>query len=540
MTGQSARLLALQQTALLDSPAEESFDRLTRLAAKVLHAPAAFVSLVGEDRQFFKSCVGLPEPWSSLRGTPLTHSFCRHVVRLGEPLVVHDARLHPLVKDNPAIVDLGVIAYAGIPLASEEGHVLGAFAVIDTKPRHWSQGDIEILKDLAAAAVTEIRLRQARDAAESANRAKDRFLATLSHELRTPVSPALMIATAMANDRSLPPQVREDAGTIQRNIELQTRLIDDLLDVTRIENGKLSLRPEAVDLDALLADCVATCSGEAAGKGVRVDRLPPDRPHAVRGDPARLRQVFCNLLKNAVKFTPGGGSVTVRTAEAAGGRVAVAVRDTGIGIDPAALTDVFNPFEQGERAITNEFSGLGLGLAISKGIVEAHGGTIAAASEGRGRGATLTVELPAADVAETPPEAAPVPPVPAAEAAEGGPTPRLNILLVDDHQDTLKAMSRLLRTLDHQVTAADSKAAALAAAAGQAFDLLISDIGLPDGSGLELMGELLAQRPIKGIALTGYGLESDIEETRRAGFAAHLTKPIKFGDVAEAIRQLAR
>ena len=334
--------------------------------------------------------------------------------------------------------------------------------------------------------------------------------------------------------------MRADARTIQRNIELQTRLIDDLLDVTRIENGKLALHPDDVDLHGLLTDCVVICAGEADERRVRVDYRPPERPHTVRGDPARLRQVFCNLLKNATKFTPPGGEVTVGAADAGERRVRVTVRDTGIGVEPGVLATMFDPYEQGERAITNEFSGLGLGLAISKGIVEAHGGTITAASEGKGRGTTLTVELPAevnASATDTPPDAR-------QQQQSGGsggvgPGAGLSILLVDDHHDTLNAMSRLLRRLDHRVTTADSKAAALTAAEGEAFDLLISDIGLADGTGLELMRELLARRPIKGIALTGYGLDSDIQATRSAGFDAHLTKPIKFGDVEDVIRQLA-
>ncbi|CAA9377467.1 MAG: hypothetical protein AVDCRST_MAG64-389 [uncultured Phycisphaerae bacterium] len=537
MTEHLPRIPALQRTGLLDSPPEECFDRLTRLAAKVLRTRVALVSLVDADRQFFKSCVGLPEPWASLRETPLSHSFCRHVADSGEPLVVPDARECPLVRDNPAVADLGVIAYAGVPLATPGGDVLGSFCVIDTEPRQWSADDLDILKELAASVMTEVGLKQAKDAAESANRVKDRFLATLSHELRTPISPALMIATSMAADEALPPQVRADARTIQRNVELQTRLIDDLLDVTRIENGKLALHPEEVDLHGLLTDCVAICAAEAGARRVRVDYRPPERPHAVRGDPARLRQVFCNLLKNATKFTPPGGEVTVAASGAGERRVRVTVRDTGIGVEPGVLTTMFDPYEQGGRAITNEFSGLGLGLAISKGIVAAHGGTISAASDGKGRGTTLTVELPAeaATFAGTPPDARRQQSRPAEGVRQAA---GLSILVVDDHQDTLNAMSRLLRRLDHRVTIADSKAAALTAADGEAFDLVISDIGLPDGSGLELMRELLARRPIKGIALTGYGLDSDVQATRSAGFDAHLTKPIKFGDVEEVIRQL--
>lgn len=526
----TSRLAAVKRTGLLDSAPEEAFDRLTRLATRSLGVPVALVSLVDTDRQFFKSAIGLPEPWATARQTPLSHSFCQHVVTTAEPLIVADAREHPLVRDNLAVPNLGVVAYAGIPLLTPDGQVIGSFCAIDTKPRAWSQLDLDILTDLAGSAAAEIGLKSAKEAAEAGNRAKDRFLAVLSHELRTPASPALMLAAAMADDPALPPAAREDARTIHRNITQQTRLIDDLLDVTRIENGKLSLRVEPVDLHSVLADAVGVCRPDADAKGVRVAMdAGADRP-AVSGDPARLRQVFCNLVKNAVKFTPPAGTVTVRSADAADGMVAVTIADTGIGIDPRLLPSIFDAFEQGGRAITDEFSGLGLGLAICKGLVEAHGGTVAASSEGHGKGTTVAVELPV-----RPP--CPLPPAPATAPANAGcPAAGLKILLVEDHVDTLRTMSRLLRRLEHRVTTADSVGAALAAADRDRFDLLISDLGLPDGTGLDLLRELVKRQPIRGIALTGYGMESDIEQTRAAGYSTHLTKPIDFKRLEAAIR----
>lgn len=522
------RLDALRQTRLLDSPPAERFDRLTRVAARALGVPVALVSLVDADRQFFKSCFGLSEPWATTRQTALSHSFCQHVVNSRDALVIEDARAHPLVRDNLAIAELGVVAYAGFPLTTDDGHVVGSFCAIDTKPRAWSTGDLDILRDLAASASAEIGLKRERDAAQAANRSKDRFLAVLSHELRMPLSPALLLAAALAADEALPREVRDDASTIQRNIELQTRLIDDLLDVTRIENGKLSLDVQPLDAHALLGDAVALCAGDAAGKGVTIAFDSGARRPDVLGDPVRLRQVFANLLKNAVKFSAPGGRVILGTSDTPDGRFQVCISDTGVGIDPALLHAVFEPFEQGARTVTGEFSGLGLGLAIAKGLTEGHGGSIRAASEGRGRGTTMTVELP---VSPTPAPARPARPARPADASRMSARPGtdarpLRILLVDDHRDTLNAMSRLLRSRDYHVSTAGSVAAALAVAEAEPFDVLISDIGLPDGTGLDLMRHLLKRRPIIGIALSGYGTASDIQQTREAGYTTHLTKPI--------------
>ena len=534
----AVRLRTLRGLNILDTGAEEPFDRLTRLACRCLGVPVALVSLVDVDRQFFKSQSGLPEPWATDRQTPLSHSFCQHVVRTGEPLLVDDARDDPVLRDNGAVREAGVIAYAGFPLVTPEGLVLGSFCAIDTRPRQWTENDAAIVRDLAEATMSEVQLKRATAAAEAANRAKDRFLATLSHELRTPLSPVLLLANAIAEDAALPDSVRADARTIDRNVRQQSRLVDDLLDVTRIENGKVSLATGRVDLHGLLGEVVADVLGDADRKRLTVSLRPAANRHHIDGDAGRLRQVFGNLVRNAVKFTPAGGRVTVATADGADGRVRVTVADTGIGVEQSVLPRLFDPFEQGSRAITDEFSGLGLGLAIAKGLVEAHGGAIAAASDGPGHGTTFTVEL----TTVAPP--ASVVPVDGVTGAAAAPPAGVNILLVEDHGDTLMAMTRLLRRSGHRITGVDSVAAALDAAARQRFDLLISDVDLPDGTGLDLMRQLSAKpggdRPLAGIALTGYGMESDLKRSEGAGFFAHLVKPINFAELEDAIRRATR
>ena len=526
----------VQQMGEPGRPGEAGLDRLTRVAARCLGVPVVLATLVDGDRQFYCSGVGVDVAGPADRQSPLSRTPCKRVVDSGGPVVVVDARTDPVLRDLPIVTDAGAVAYAGFPLATEGGQVLGTFCAIDRQPRQWSASDLQILRDLAGAVMSELTLKLAVATAESANRAKDRFLAILSHELRTPLSPVLLLAAAIAEDGSLPESVRADARTIGRNVRQQTRLVDDLLDVTRVENGKVSLARAAFDLHPLLGEVIADSRADADAKRITLTGDCRAARHHVDGDVDRLRQVFANLVRNAVKFTPAGGRVVVSTGDEAMA-VRVTVADTGIGVEPAVLPKLFDPFEQGSKAITDEFSGLGLGLAIAKGLVDAHGGGIVADSDGRGRGTTFTVTLPT--VAAPALAAAARPGGGAPDAQAGG----VDILLVEDHKDTLAAMTRLLRRLGHRVTGAGSVADAVAAADGGRFDLLISDVDLPDGTGLDLMRQLAAARrdgrPLPGIALTGYGMESDVRSSEAAGFFAHLVKPINFAHLEDAIRRAA-
>ena len=452
----------------------------------------------------------------------------------GHPAWITDARDDPNFPRQAMAKRAGLRGALGIPvlLAGKVIGVMEFFTRSAVLPDLQLDAMLAILGDQVGQFIDRINaadeLRAAKDAAERANRARERFLAMLSHELRTPLSPALLIATSMSVNASLPAEARQDAQMICKNIQLQARLIDDLLDLTRIDNDKLVLVHETLDLHELLLDCVKLCEADASAKGIGVACELSAGRRTVSGDPSRLRQVFCNVLKNAVKFTPSGGGVRVATDDADGQRISVTVSDTGIGAEADALAKLFNAFEQAGRS--RESRGLGLGLAICKGLIEAHGGSIRASSEGVGRGMTVTINLPVLPVAESAAERPRQP-----DFAD--PQAPLRILLVDDHADTLRAMSRLLRQMEHRVITADCVSSALSVAESEDFDLLISDVGLPDGTGTELMRELLKRKPVKGIALTGYGMESDIQETREAGFFAHLTKPIDFAQLQQAIRQ---
>jgi signal transduction histidine kinase/ActR/RegA family two-component response regulator len=369
-----------------------------------------------------------------------------------------------------------------------------------------------------------------------ANAAKDQFLALLSHELRNPLSPVIAMVAELEAQVAESPDVRRALDVIRRNVELEARLIDDLLDVTRIAKGKLKLSLEPISIHDVLQRALEICRDGISQKSLRVDLKLEAEEDFVQGDSARLQQIFWNLIKNGVKFTPTKGQISVATGNPQPGQIEIRISDSGIGIEPDKVGKIFNAFEQGQSSITRRFGGLGLGLAISKAMVLAHGGTIVASSAGRDKGATFTVRLatiakPAEHDHERPPNGR----RPAAAAQRVPHTPRL--LVVDDHQDTCTGLKMILERRGYDVAVAYSAEQAAEKARSQDFDLLISDIGLPGRSGYELMQELRSQG-LPGIALSGFGMENDINRARDAGFAEHLTKPINFDRLEEVIQQL--
>jgi len=391
--------------------------------------------------------------------------------------------------------------------------------------REW----VGVHTDITERKAAEESLRLAAEELVRSARAKDDFLAALSHELRTPLTPVLMTASALADDTALPMEVREQLSMMHRNIELEARLIDDLLDLTTISRGKLVLAPVVTDLHAVLGHTHQIIRSDGQGKKVRIElRLDAKRHHALV-DPTRIQQVFWNLLKNAIKFTPGGGSISVRTTNDADGRIVIVVKDNGIGISAEALPHIFNAFEQGAIAGQHRYGGLGMGLAISQAIVTAHDGKICAESAGLNCGSTFSVELLTSDA----PAASAATTEPAAASAR-----TLKLLIVEDHEATRQVLQRLLAIKGHQVTTAGTVREALAIHGAERFDAVISDLGLPDGSGLDLMRELQHQRPVPGIALSGYGMEEDLRLTREAGFFAHLVKPVNMDQLRQLIDQI--
>ena len=360
------------------------------------------------------------------------------------------------------------------------------------------------------------------------NLAKDQFLAMLSHELRTPLTPVLASALALESEPALPREVHESLHMIRRNVELEARLIDDLLDLTRIDRGKVQLNFEVVDAHTLLQNALEICQAEIDRKHLRRSLHLGARKVHLRADPARLQQIFWNLINNAVKFTSSDGQIYISTSNTSKGELRVEIADTGLGIEPESLPKIFDAFEQGGRT---QLGGLGLGLAISKALVEAHKGTITAQSAGRNKGSTFTLVFPTSERAAAQITPAVSPKLPEHQA--------MRILLVEDHEDSNRSLTNLLRRRGYHVQSALNFQSALNLSAKEEFDVLISDLALPDGSGIDLMQTLQSTRPVLGIALTGFGMEDDVRKCREAGFRHHLVKPIDLNKLDLLIQESA-
>jgi PAS domain S-box-containing protein len=369
--------------------------------------------------------------------------------------------------------------------------------------------------------------------AEKASQAKDDFLAVLSHELRTPLTPVLAAVSFLEESAETlsRAELADCLGAIRRNVLLEARIIDDLLDLTRISRDKVELTRESVDLNIALRDVLEICGPDAASKDLQVSLEFAAAEHWTWADSTRIRQVFWNLLSNAVKFTPREGRITARVTNPAPGRILVEITDTGIGFEPGQAERIFAPFEQGDATVTRRFGGLGLGLAITRHMVTMHGGSLAAHSEGRDRGATFRVELAAI--------AAPERRADIVLPTQAEPGQRLRILLVDDHEDTRRLLARVLASKGHRTSTAGSVEDALKCLATEACDVLVSDIGLPDGTGNELLAKARKLLPnLRSIAVSGFGMEDDVLRSMAAGFDAHFTKPIDLAELEAKLQEL--
>jgi PAS domain S-box-containing protein len=371
------------------------------------------------------------------------------------------------------------------------------------------------------------RLEDAERSAREAISIKDRFIAVLSHELRAPLAPVLVAISSLEAAHEQPAKVARLCEIIRRNVLREARLIDDLLDLSRVTSGKVGLQYETVDLHAIACESLEMLSAEARDRRLTLTIELEAARHQVSGDPSRLRQVFNNLLKNAVKFTPEDGTIALRSWNH-GDKLAVEVSDNGVGIPAEALPRIFDSFEQAHGSASR--GGLGLGLAIARGMIELHGGRIQAHSPGPGLGARFVVELRALAAeaeAELPPPRAPRrPPRRAFRDAE--------ILVVEDEPDLAETLVTVLEAEGYRVRTVATAGAALDANIDN-VDLVISDIGLPDLDGRALLGKLKSKRDVKAIALSGYGTEADVQASEAAGFDRHLTKPVEMNVLLGAV-----
>jgi signal transduction histidine kinase len=426
------------------------------------------------------------------------------------------------------------VSAAETPELIEQGYALGAVDYLQNLVPQILLSKVSVFVDLFTQRMeisqgkqVEETLRQAKQEAEAANAAKDRFLAALSHELRTPLTPVIALLPALLENKDFPEEMRADLQMIQRNVQLEAHLINDLLDLTGIAKGRLHLNLQRVDAHDLTHHALTIVEESAKARKINLHvSLKAEHPQ-IWGDSVRLQQVLWNILENAIKFTPEEGDVWISSSNPDPGNFQLKCVDSGKGIKAEELDRIFHAFEQVAAPGGYRFGGLGLGLFISKAVLERHGGSINAISDGSNEGATFVIELPVLAPTEPSADAAPLRDILVVRP--------LRILLVEDHVNTREVMTRLLTKRGHTVRAAECLQAAFELVATNQFDLIISDLGLPDGSGLDLMPELKSRYGLKGIAVSGYGMEEDLNKSRLAGFSAHLVKPVDFRQLEAAL-----
>jgi signal transduction histidine kinase/CheY-like chemotaxis protein len=465
------------------------------------------------------------------------------VVNVGTPTLGQHAdwpRIEAMYGDHPETIEtlrmLGITSYMAVPLVAG-GRSFGAISIVSADPNHlFEPSDLELAVELGRRAGYAIDNARLFREAQAANRAKDEFLVTLSHELRTPMTSTLGWSAMLRSHELAPDTFKLAIETIDRSTRAQAKLIDDILDVSRIISGKLELSVTPLDLRDVINVAIDAIRPSIVAKNLDLHVALSDSPTVAVADASRLQQVLWNLLSNAVKFTPSGGSIDVTLHPREGTIARITVADSGSGIPTPFLSHVFERFRQADSGISRSHGGLGLGLAIVKSIVELHGGTVSVASEGEGRGATFTITLPLAASSETSPMLS--------EAMAPLMLSGVSVLLVEDEDDTRTMLSAALRGFGARVTAVRSVAAAVESISTATPSVVISDIGMPEVDGYGLMlhirrSENEAVRQVPAIALTAYVTAEDQARVLANGFNFHLGKPVDPLVVAKTVREAA-
>jgi len=526
------RIAALKRYDILDTPREAEFDQITRLAAQICDVPVAIINFVDRDRQWFKSEVGL-----NLQQTSLDPSFSASAILQPGFVVVSDPTLDSRFAGNPLVLGPPQFRfYASAVIESSDGFALGALCILDYKAHGLLIEQQQALQTLAHCVSTLLELRRtskllnaAKQATVSATSENNQFLITLCHELRASLAPVLMSASLLLLDKSLSQTQRAQVENIRRQVELETRLINDLLELLQITYGELELSHELLDIHDLIERAEQAVRSD--GTSIPIEKVFRASSTAVLGDAGRLEQTFRNLLSKALRSTSVSGYLAIITNNPGPDLIRIRIVDMGSGMEPEAMPALFAQSEVASPDPTSHSSEYGLTLSVANAILGLHKGSIKASSSGKSKFAMFTVELPTLPTAIIPKLSQTEIIVPSVEG--------LRILLVERDENTAQTLAKLLRRAGHDVETADSVSKAKILFGQREFDLLISDLGLPDGNGFDLMRQLKAERSIDGIALTDNGAQNN-EDLAAAGFGEHLAKPVDWSKLEAAVRQTAR
>jgi PAS domain S-box-containing protein len=533
--------IARRLTESLD--VSEVAERIAQSILPLFQAQSSVVRLLQPDRSL--TCVAIAGKW--LENFKPGYRLPPGIGLVGRAVAERRALWTADILDEPSVVlteefrrglaGAGHHAVLAVPL-QVKGEVIGVVSTAHSEIRTFTQAEIDLLQafaDQAALAMRNVQLfareQAARAEAEAANRAKDQFLAMLAHELRNPLAPIVTAAALMRRPDTSAAVVAQSAGMVERQVRNLARLLDDLLDVSRITRGRIELRLQTVSVADAVTSALECTRPLVDDRRHTVTVTLPAAPLCVQADPARLEQIIVNVLNNACKYTPPGGAIGVTVSEERG-EVVLRIQDTGIGIAEDVLPRIFELFVQGDQSLAHTSGGLGIGLTLVHRLVALHRGRVHAHSGGIGQGSLFTIVLPLSESSAPHAAAVPVPPR----------APEATVLLIEDNADARQSLRTLLEHEGHRVDEAADGVSGLARAEATQPDIVLIDIGLPSMDGYEVARGIRAARgaaPIL-IAITGYGQADDRRRALEAGFDAHLTKPVSPDDLVHVLDALSR